>query len=377
LSNDEVQGLILTVNKNIEINWDLGTAYDLFFSLWVLHRPDEFGLRRSWAAGVRSRLPEAERRTLEEFVEVVRIPLSWIEALPEPKDGAAVIAKLKATPPSDRLPALVLSRDLPEEASRLLQQVADRGSWDEKDYRYLQTLVQERKGQPRDLRCALEWWSQPVESGERLLSALEAYYGVFFTEEERRIYPVLHSQLKVAQQRADEVDWITLLEELSQGVSFQSLDDISELVLAPSFWSTPFIVYQRLAPRKPLAGLDAAGLDRLIVMYGARPDDVSLAAGAFVPDPLLLELKALADPTRLRILHFLARGSLTPSQLARRLRLRAPTVIHHLNALRLAGLVRLTVDDDGEKRYAARLETVEKTFEHLQQFLDVKIGAEN
>ena len=37
--------------------WQTGTAYDLFASLQVLHRPQEFGLRRAWAAGVRARLP--------------------------------------------------------------------------------------------------------------------------------------------------------------------------------------------------------------------------------------------------------------------------------------------------------------------------------
>ena len=46
--------------------WDQGSAYELFVSLMVLHDPERFGLRASWAAGVRSRLPAAERKLLED-----------------------------------------------------------------------------------------------------------------------------------------------------------------------------------------------------------------------------------------------------------------------------------------------------------------------
>ena len=80
-------------------------------------------------------------------------------------------------------------------------------------------------------------------------------------------------------------------------------------------------------------------------------------------------LKALADPTRMKILRYLAAEPHTPAQLSRRLRLRAPTVIHHLNALRLAGLVHLTVEPGGERRYAMRTEMVKATCDNLQDFL--------
>jgi len=50
------------MNKQPNILWENGSAYDLFVSLRVIHNPDEFGLRPSWAAGVRSRLPTQLRR---------------------------------------------------------------------------------------------------------------------------------------------------------------------------------------------------------------------------------------------------------------------------------------------------------------------------
>jgi DNA-binding transcriptional ArsR family regulator len=78
----------------------------------------------------------------------------------------------------------------------------------------------------------------------------------------------------------------------------------------------------------------------------------------------------MADPTRLRILRYLAQETLAPAELSRRLRLRAPTVTHHLNALRLAGLVRLTLYPSGEKRYTTRLEGIASTFTHLEDYLE-------
>lgn len=89
-----------------------------------------------------------------------------------------------------------------------------------------------------------------------------------------------------------------------------------------------------------------------------------------MPDALLRALKALSDPTRLRILHELAGEPHSPSQMARRLRLRAPTVTHHLNALRLAGLLQLTLGEKKEvKRYALRFEAVDAACIALHRFL--------
>jgi DNA-binding transcriptional ArsR family regulator len=89
-----------------------------------------------------------------------------------------------------------------------------------------------------------------------------------------------------------------------------------------------------------------------------------------VPDALLQALKALSDPTRLRILYYLSGESLSPADLARRLRLRLPTVTHHLKTLRLAGLVRLTLGEGKvTKRYAVRPAAVDGTFAALQRFL--------
>jgi len=134
---------------------------------------------------------------------------------------------------------------------------------------------------------------------------------------------------------------------------------MGELLMVPSFWTTPLTLFTRT--RK-----DG---DRWIFMFGGRPAGKSLVPGEVVPELLYQTLKALADPTRLRILRYLAEEPLTPAKLARRLRLRPPTVIHHLDTLRLARLVHVTFSHKG-RRYEARREAINAACDMLIEFLD-------
>ncbi len=49
--------------------------------------------------------------------------------------------------------------------------------------------------------------------------------------------------------------------------------------------------------------------------------------------------KALADPTRRRILELLSEGDMTAGEIAAHFNMTKPSVSHHLNALKTAGLV--------------------------------------
>ena len=204
---------------------------------------------------------------------------------------------------------------------------------------------------------ALDLWSDPAGSADALLSALSCYHEVFFAEEEARLRPQLDAALAHAQTLAARLPPPALLEELSQGLRLATEQRAREVVLVPSFWATPFVV---------LTTLDE---ETALFVYGARPADMSLVPGELVPDALYQALKALADPTRLRILRYLSDEPLAPAQLARRLRLRSPTVIHHLDALRLARLVIVTLEPEG-KRYAMRPDALATLFDMLTSFVD-------
>jgi len=347
--------------------WDWGTAYDLFVSLDVLHHPADFGVRGSWAAGVRARLPAAEREVLEQSQLLFRWPLHWIYTLPKPKDGTAVLWTLGQIPPAERLPVLsLMPGGLSADVTEALRRVAMRGTWDEQDQEVLRAYQHQPCGKedksllsPQELSIVLRWWSRSEEFGERYLQGLRAYQEVFFAEEEERIRPALQAALSRAQEQAERLALPDLLEEVSQGLRFDALPEETELVLAPSFWGTPLVFFGRVSAERPMW------------LFGARPPDASLVPGEMVPDAVLRVLKALSDSTRLRILHYLAQEPLTPAELSRRLRLRAPTVTYHLGTLRLAGLVQMTLGEDTEvKGYAVRLEAVAGAFASLKDFLE-------
>ena len=344
------------------ILWDWGTAYDLFASLHVLHHPAKFGLRGSWAAGVRSRLAPPQRTVLEDAQELFfQSPLVWVSNLPEPKDAATVIHALEGMAPAERLPDLSFHLGVSSEIVETLKEVSARGAWTNADLNHLQQLHQQKGLQAGSNRLVimLDWWSRLDEFGERYLAALQAYVENFYIEEERRIKPYLQGALVKAQELSSRLDFPRLMVELTQGVKISALEEADEVIFVPSYWTTPLVMYDRAFEK------------HWVVLFGARPADVSLVPGAVVPDAMLLALKALSDPTRLLILRYLSEQPQTPSQLARRLRLRAPTVVHHLSALRLAGLVYISLEEEEEKRYTVRDTAVEDTYASLHRFLAV------
>jgi DNA-binding transcriptional ArsR family regulator len=342
-----------------QVSWDFGSAYDFFTSLHVLHEPARFGLRPAWAAGVRSRLPGEDRETLEQAEAALWIPLYWIQTLDDPKDSATALRALRRIPAEERLAALALPPKLPEDAESIYREVAARETWGSAELEALRAVYQHQRSIPHSkvLEVRLSVWSQSKPFGARYLKALQSYQDVFFSEEEKRIRGVLRDAVESAQERAKQIPVVELIEELSHGVRFESDFDWRELVLAPSYWISPLVVFEQLGGGKEM------------FLFGARPADVSLVPGEMVPEGMLRTVKTLGDPTRLRILRYLARESIAPAELARRLRLRPPTVTHHLNLLRLAGLVFLTLEEDGGRRYEARPEAIDEAFEILKSFL--------
>lgn len=341
------------------LTWDIGTAYDFFMSLEVLHNPDEFGLRASWAAGVRSRLPANERKFLEEMQNFLWLPMHWIRELPAPKDAATALWELRRIPAEQRPLVMHNPYEMPENMGEMFYRVVERRTWDKQDLDIFRSILHEHdKGhKTKDIPTCLDWWSRPDELGEMYLSSLQAYYDVFFAEEEKRIALVLREGLARAQELAQRLSLLDLLVELSQGVHIDELDDASEIVLVPGYWNTPLVVFPKIGPQ-------SWGF-----MFGVRPAEMSLMPGEPVPDTLLRVLKALADPTRLRILHYLSQETMTPAQLSRKLRLRAPTVTHHLKAMRLAGLVHVSLEAGGEKIYASRMEAIQASCDALEKYL--------
>ena len=349
------------MNKQPNIIWERGSAYDLFVSLRVIHTPEEFGLRPSWAAGVRSRLPTRLRDALEASQKFLKVPLSFIHSLSEPKDAGTALTALEALSPEDRLPAIFFgTKNNPETQHDLgfLSSLTGKKRLSASITEQIrQTYTNPHQVTKERVRAAFEAWSDRSTFGDMFVQALKSYTNNFFLEEETRIIPAHAKAINQAQILAKGTDVLTLLEKLSAGVRMDWIEEVSNLVLAPSFWGAPFVFFDTLD--------DETG----IILFGSRPKSMTLVPGDLVPEALLNALKALADPTRLSILRYLLEGPRSPSELARILRLRPPTVIHHLQNLRLAGLVFVTVSPQSERRYAVRMDGVNSTANQLNMFL--------
>lgn len=342
------------------LNWDEGTAYDLFVSLYVLHRPAVFGARAAWAAGVRSRLPTAQRDFLEKVQTFLPVPLSWLYLLPaEDKNSAGALHALAQLPAAERLPSLLFTAETPIEAINILRSIALRQTWTSAEQEVLRAELNRRgiPNRPNTVHYLCEAWLDLTASGERYLQALNTYFQVFFKEEEERIRPHLRQWLQQAQEQAAHQSIPGLLAGLTNGLHFEQADSKQEIILVPSYWASPLTFFAQIQP------------NRLLILFGSRALNDDLCPGESLPGELVDAMKALADPTRLRILRYLSSSPQTPSQLARRLRLRPPTVIHHLNALRLAGLVEINLPANGERGYSLHRETLNQALSLVAAFI--------
>ena len=102
----------------------------------------------------------------------------------------------------------------------------------------------------------------------------------------------------------------------------ESVPPISAVTIAPSFFSGQGLLFD--LPNGIVVGVRAEGSDQ-----GERART----------DLLAKRLKALADPTRLAIIHALANGPMTVGEVARSFDLAQPTVSNHAKVLREAGVV--------------------------------------
>ncbi len=352
------------------LEWDVGTAYDLFISYRVLANPKQFGIRSAWASGMRARLQPVDRETLDASLLVLPTVGQWLYTLPAPKDVAHALRALDEIPVAERLLQMACWCDEEDQRSptqTLLYRVWKDSAWDNETLEEFRDLRSAGKGSPRNaaddekLTTILDVWANAEAFGERYLDALQNYNDVFFAEEERRIASTLETALQRAKARAEDLSLADLMEELSQGIRYESTSKLDRLTLVPSYWVSPFIQVIRI------------GKGHRMWAFGARPAQDSIVPGDPVPDALRISLKALADPTRLRILRYLHREPLTLSDLTKQLRLRMPTVMHHMSVLRMAGLVSIHVqgEEKGRRaRYGTRAEGVTAAVQSLKEFIE-------
>jgi len=351
--------VIMSDTVSTKIHWDIGTAYDLFISLRILHEPEQYSVRASWAAGVRSRIPTEFRTVLEQTSILQIVPLAFVHNLDEPKNSAILIKELKTIPSAKLLEILILPNHAPSEIREFFLSTSPAKKWTREEVAEIiqRWGLDDNKHTRQIFKTLYETWANRKEYAEMLVAGLEAYVDTFFAEEEYRIRPILEQELSHARMRAGSRPLPAMLEEITSGVRRYDFDEYSDIILAPTFWGSPFMYSERLDEHK------------LVVLFGARPGSMSIIPGDIVPDGLLRGMKALSDSTRLRILRYLAQEPQTAAELSRVLRLRPPTVNHHLTQLRLAGMTQVLIDHNGERKFAARYEGFNDTQDMLNRFV--------
>jgi len=209
-----------------------------------------------------------------------------------------------------------------------------------------------------DVRRLLTDMGDPVGLKQRYISLLREYQAVYFAEEEKRVGPALKKMLTDAQALSKTTTVSDMIERLSNGFTLSEDIDLKKLILIPSIWSHPFVVRFDPADRE------------LFLAWGARPAGYRLVPGESVPDDALLVLRALGDPTRLRLLRLLAVEPRSPQSLAIELKLSLPTVSHHIRELRISGLIRIEMAGKGrESKYTVRWPSAKRAFQQLEEFV--------
>ena len=247
--------------KTPTIRWEFGTAYEFFVSLYVLHHPENYGLDAAKAASILSDISAAERKFLEEIVPFIGMPLAWATELPDPKDAMSVLWGLRQTPAQYRLSSLMNLDERNDDVSKTLLKVIEDEQWSDAQF---DLIAEKFINQKSVLTPFLDWCVKPEACGEALFLSLQAYYKVYFDDEEKRIEPFLQAGLEKAKTLAEGLELKALMQALSQSIAFDNQQmNFDEILFIPAFWATP------------LALLNPINKHKALFLFGARPANMA------------------------------------------------------------------------------------------------------
>jgi DNA-binding transcriptional ArsR family regulator len=349
------------------LDWDVSAAYELLLSLRAIFLPKDYGIPAPWAAGVRKRLSPSGQRDLKDFFNppfsvITYTPLHLVLEMEPPKTVERFFDYVEAIPGSEFMRRSYsptkfedISADVRDRA------LAGRRMSDADVEEYRRGITRSAIGSTpsaADVRRLFEDMADPEAAKARWLAVLREYQAVFFAEEEKRLQPILERMVEDAQALAKETTVPDLIERLSNGFTLSPDIELDRLVLVPSVWLHPYVIRAEISERD------------LLVIWGAHPPGHRVVPGESVPENALLVLRALGDPTRLRLLRLIAAEPRSLQSLAQEVKLSLPTVSHHIRELRGAGLIRLEVGGRGrESKYTVRWPSAERAFDDLKQFV--------
>lgn len=171
--------------------------------------------------------------------------------------------------------------------------------------------------------------ADPHQLAVQVADLIERFDREIFSE----IGPPLEGDLKASAQSvsrlARQLPWDRLIIKATQGVEYRAEPWIDSVVLVPSILNRPWVDISEYEGTK-------------FFFYPVSRE-------AATPDAQLVEVyKALGDETRLRILRLLSGGESNLTEIAQKLGLAKSTVHGHMRILRVSGLTRSVVGDEGK-----------------------------
>ncbi|HEX3534692.1 MAG TPA: winged helix-turn-helix domain-containing protein [Gemmatimonadaceae bacterium] len=351
----------MTVDRAFPITFAVTPRFDLFYALYALthNAPSVLELWRKRAIG---RLPRDFDRVAR---RVAPVPLFWplladsVQHTPGEMTFDEIVSNLREMP-GEELKSNVLSGIFHDAASvralvagkmSLRQAVASEKSESAQLLRYFGLEPYDASS---DAAKALNMLLSNVETfRDELALVLERFWQTGFRRDWSALEPGMRADSFRLRDLEEEAPLQDLAGELKLPVSFDAkarevrsksgasiaFDRIERCIVIPSAFNTRrwWAKYETKTGRVSLyfpIVLDAAAADRIVAdSWDARApasrSDIN-AESVF---------RALGDTTRYAIASILARSPTTSADLSRSLRVSKPTITHHVQALRAAGLI--------------------------------------
>ncbi|MFF2911308.1 ArsR/SmtB family transcription factor [Paenibacillus sp. NPDC057934] len=179
---------------------------------------------------------------------------------------------------------------------------------------------------------------------------LRLWYSQYFRHVEHKILPLLIEDASEKKMLQSKMDPIALIEYASGGVVIEDLPNLQTIVLLPTVHNRPINTY-------------CFYNTMVIIQY---PVDVPLDDEDEPPTVLLRMTRALANPTRLRLLRYVAHEPKTLWEMQSDLNQSREMLMHHLMILRVAGLLRIHLRGEHNERFSIRPDGASE----LQMFLE-------
>jgi ArsR family transcriptional regulator len=344
--------------EQVSLQFEVVPAYDLLISLAAVAHPDRYELPVSWARQVRKALPADVRSEVTYFFgDPMSLGTGTIQLVPDvdgATDPSAFIASLQSVDSTELVTALLSHRTGGRALTTALRRKARGKNLSETDEGRIREYVGGLKAQTR--KRFWEILHDPAASRDRYLALLRAYHESWFAAHYPEVQPFLVQRAKQGRRSIGKLATGEVIARVTGGFTLQS-PGVRSVTLVPSYYAAPFVIVVKDGPD-------------VVLVYGARPRETESSRSP-IDSQTIKVLKALADETRLRILQLLAERPLYGQQLAEALGVSHPTVSHHMAQLRIAGLTRTELAEDGSQTYSVRPEALAQLCAELRAaFID-------